>query len=240
MGNTPFDDIIDEWLIELRSLRFTPPVTHIYNPLEYARKPHDLYFERYGTGTKDVILVGMNPGPWGMVQTGVPFGEISIVIEWLGIREEVDQPENPHPKRPVEGFSCRRSEVSGKRLWGWARERFGTPERFFKRFMVFNYCPLVFWDTNGKNKTPNTLKVAQRKPLHQACDRALRRMIGYWQPEFVVGVGAYARDQVAEALAEFDVTVGGISHPSPANPKANRGWVELIEKEFSDMGIAVS
>lgn len=239
MGNTPFDAIIDDWLVDLGALRFPPPITHVYNPLEYARQPHDLYLERYGQGPKEVVLVGMNPGPWGMVQTGVPFGEISVVTQWLGILGEVGQPEKPHPKRPVEGYSCRRSEVSGKRLWGWAKETYKTPQRFFERFMVFNYCPLVFWDSDGRNKTPNTLKAAQRKPLHDACDRALGRMIDYWQPRFVIGVGVYARDRVAEALSATTVSLGGISHPSPANPKANKGWAGLVQKELRDLGISL-
>jgi len=42
----------------------------------------------------------MNPGPWGMAQTGVPFGEINAVKDWLGINAEVDKPQKQHPKRP--------------------------------------------------------------------------------------------------------------------------------------------
>ena len=63
----------------LDSLRFAPPESHVYNPLTYAWAPNAAYLRRYGQGRKRVVFVGMNPGPFGMVQTGVPFGEIAAV-----------------------------------------------------------------------------------------------------------------------------------------------------------------
>src|SRR5688572_32536315 len=95
----------------------------------------------------------MNPGPFGMAQTGVPFGDVAMVRDWLGIVAAVAKPRDEHPKRPVLGFECQRSEVSGARLWGWARARFGTPQRFFERFFVANYCPLAFMESSGANRT---------------------------------------------------------------------------------------
>ena len=146
----------------VQELDFGPPVSHVYNPLVYAWESHRTYLERYGQGRKEVIFLGMNPGPWGMAQTGVPFGEVGLVRDWLGIESAVAKPEREHPKRPVEGFDCRRSEVSGRRLWGWARERFGTPEQFFSRFFVANYCPLVFLEESGRNRTPDRLPAGAR------------------------------------------------------------------------------
>jgi len=231
------DTIIDDLLDDLRPLRFNPPISHVYNPLEYARAPYVQYFNRYASRPKEVVLLGMNPGPWGMAQTGVPFGEVSAVKEWLHIEAPVNAPLEMHPKRPVAGFACSRSEVSGKRLWGWARNTFGTPERFFSRFFVANYCPLLFIEASGRNRTPDNLPVADQRPLLAACDRALRRTIQWMQPRFVVGIGRFAAKQAHRALSDLDVIVGTITHPSPANPKANRGWDSLIVKELAAMGI---
>jgi single-strand selective monofunctional uracil DNA glycosylase len=217
---------------DLKPLRFEAPVTHVYNPLEYASEPYHQYIDRYASAPKEVVFLGMNPGPWGMAQTGVPFGEIEAVRDWLGIDAPVDKPAPMHPKRPVLGFACRRSEVSGKRLWGWARKKFITPQRFFGRFFVANYCPLIFMEAGGRNRTPNQLRAAERKSLTDACDRALRRTIDYFKPRYVIGVGKYAEQRARQALADFNVTIGVISHPSPANPKANRGWEALVEKEL--------
>jgi len=231
------DAINDELLKELKKLRFGPPVAHVYNPLEYARKGYDRYLQRYAGSPREVVLLGMNPGPWGMAQTGVPFGEVAAVRKWLKIIAPIGVPTSMHPKRTVDGFGCRRSEVSGRRLWGWAAKTFITPERFFTRFFVANYCPLLFLEESGRNRTPNTLPKAELIPLMAACDRALRQTVAWMAPRHVVGIGEFAARRAAAALADLDVRVGRITHPSPANPKANRGWEILIERELADMGI---
>jgi single-strand selective monofunctional uracil DNA glycosylase len=218
-------------------LSFTYPVTHVYNPLRYAKASYATYVKRYGEGQREVILLGMNPGPWGMAQTGIPFGEVNAVRDWLGIEAPVGQPAHPHPKRPVLGFDCKRSEVSGQRVWGWARETFNTPERFFSRFFIANYCPLVLFDANGKNRTPDTIRKAERLPLVEACDRALQRTVSILKPAFVVGFGRFAERRAQEALSGMTVQVASIPHPSPANPRANRGWKTLANETLSQLGI---
>jgi single-strand selective monofunctional uracil DNA glycosylase len=233
------ETITDELLDELRPLKFDAPVTHVYNPLEYARAPYSQYLRRFAKSPKEIVLIGMNPGPWGMAQTGIPFGEVTAVREWLEIEAAVDPPAKTHPKRPVTGFQCRRSEVSGKRIWGWAQKRFKTPQNFFARFFIANYCPLQFIEAGGRNRTPNQLRAAERRALFAACDRALSRTIEHLKPSYVVGVGQFTRDRARVALADSAITIGGITHPSPANPKANRGWEAIIEKEFAQLGIAL-
>lgn len=232
-------EIAEQLIRDVRPLKFGPPVTHVYNPLEYAFEPYRLYLQRFGVPPKEVVLVGMNPGPWGMAQTGVPFGEIQAVKQWMGIEAPVYSPKNEHPKRPVEGFGCTRSEVSGRRLWGWAQKTFKTPERFFSRFFVANYCPLQFIEDGGRNRTPSQLRASERKPLLEICDRALHRTIDWLRPRYVVGVGQFAAQRAKMALKDRQVIVGSITHPSPANPKANRGWEQLIGKELTDMGISI-
>ena len=231
--------ITDKLVQALQALEFTLPVSHVYNPLEYARKPYDRYIERYGLESREIILLGMNPGPWGMAQTGVPFGEIDIVKNWLQISAPVGQPAVVHPKKPVNGFGCTRSEVSGRRLWGWARNRFGSPEGFFSRFFVTNYCPLLFIEAGGRNRTPNTLRARERRPLLEICDLALQHTVTVLNPRFVVGVGEFAAARARSALVNTDIVVGRINHPSPANPRANRGWEDLVEKEMAAIGICL-
>ncbi len=233
----PLDAINDTLLKALRKLRFSPPVVHVYNPLEYARQSYDSYLHRYAAPSREVVLLGMNPGPWGMAQTGVPFGEVAAVRDWLKIQAPVKAPARMHPRRPVEGFNCRRSEVSGRRLWGWAEKNFQTPERFFARFFVANYCPLIFLEESGRNRTPDSLPKVELEPLLAACDRAVRHTIEWIGPRYVVGAGEFAARRAREALAGLDVTIGRITHPSPANPKANRGWEALVEKELAAIGI---
>ncbi|MBI5596018.1 MAG: single-stranded DNA-binding protein [Elusimicrobia bacterium] len=218
-------------------LRFAPPVAFVYNPLEYAWEPHRAYLERWGRGPREVLLLGMNPGPFGMAQTGVPFGEVSFVRDWLGVSGPVGRPPRECPRRPVSGFSTRRSEVSGARLWGWARARFGAPERFFERFFVLNYCPLAFMDEGGRNLTPDKLRAGERSALEAVCDEALRAMARHFRPELVVGVGKFAEAAARRALAGSACRVGSILHPSPASPAANKGWAAAAERQFAALGV---
>lgn len=220
------------------ALEFSDPVTHVYNPLVYAREPHERYLKRFGAGPKEVIFFGMNPGPFGMAQSGVPFGDVGLVRDFLGIEGRVGKPPVEHPKRPVQGFDCPRSEVSGSRVWGWVRDRFGKPEPFFERFFIANYCPLVFMEDTGRNRTPDKLPKAERDPLLRACDDALRKVVEQLKPRFVVGIGGFAEKRAREALGEMTgFEMGAILHPSPASPKANRGWAPEAERDLKRLGI---
>lgn len=241
----PLTDTVDRLCDAVDALSFGEPVTHVYNPLRYARAMNEQYMERFATKTpRPVVMVGMNPGPWGMAQSGVPFGDVVFVREWMGIEGVVEKPAHEHPARPVEGLACGRNEVSGSRLWGWARERYGAPERFFERFFVWNYCPLSFMEESGRNFTPNKLPVAQRRALFAPCDQALREVVEHLQPAWIVGIGAFAEKRIEAALKKRELLgpvpkVGRVLHPSPASPKANRGWAEQAEAELEAMGIGL-
>ena len=225
---------------QLDGLSFSTPVTHVYNPLDYAGAAHTQYLTQWGgqSQPRRVIFLGMNPGPFGMVQIGVPFGEVSIVHEWLRIDAPIQQPLHMNPKRPIEGWACTRSEVSGRRLWGLFRDRFGTPEAFFAEHFVANYCPLAFFD-NARNVTPDKLPAAEMAPVIAACDEHLRTLVQTMQPDWVVGVGAYAEAQAMRALAscQHQPRIGRVLHPSPASPAANRGWSDAATRQLIDQGI---
>ena len=218
-------------------LKFAAPVTHVYNPLAYAWPAHAEFLQRFGHGRKRVVFLGMNPGPFGMAQTGIPFGEIAAVRDWLKISAPVGKPASEHPKRPVLGLDCPRSEVSGRRLWKLFAERFGTPEKFFAEHFVGNYCPLAFLSASGSNVTPDKLAKAERARLEKICDAHLRRVLEILQPEWLIGIGAFARKR-GELVAGKNIRVGQILHPSPASPKANRqDWGKTAAQELVALGV---
>lgn len=211
----------------LDCLKFNTP-SHVYNPSHYAWSGQQQYLQRYGNGTGRVLLLGMNPGPWGMAQTGVPFGEVSSVRNWLGIEAALGHPLPPqHPKYPIDGFACQRSEGSGRRFWGWASSRFGRPEAFFQRFFVWNYCPLLFIG-NARNLVPEQLTRPEREPLLAACDTALAALVAALAPAAIVGIGRFAEARAGVA-ASGRLPVLYLHHPSPANPAANRNWDAMAD-----------
>ncbi len=232
----------------LARLEFAPPVTHVYDPLRYAWAPFEAYVTRFGATRKRVVLLGMNPGPFGMMQTGVPFGEVAAVRDWMGICAPVGKPAHENPRRPVEGFACKRSEVSGRRLWGWAAARFGTAAAFFAEWYVLNYCPLGFLEASGRNFTPDRLPPGTRAALHEACDRHLAVALAALDPHWAIGIGGFAEKRLRAVLGSGrtaaaghgrPVEIGQIPHPSPANPAANRGWAEAVDAALAALGIAV-
>lgn len=218
------------------ALPFSAPVTHVYNPLDYAWACHEQYLRRFGEGSKRIVFLGMNPGPFGMTQIGVPFGEIAAARDWLQLNAAIGKPVFENPQRPVEGWACSRSEVSGRRLWGLFAERFGAADAFFAGHFVANYCPLAFF-AGARNLTPDKLRGSEVAPLFMACDTHLLQVVKAVNAEWVIGIGGFAEARARHALADLGVSVGRILHPSPASPAANRGWAPLAIRQMQELGL---
>lgn len=223
----------------LARLRFPSPADHVYLPIDYAWEPHRDYLRRHAAaGPREILFLGMNPGPFGMAQTGVPFGEVAAARDWLGIRGEVRPHPGAHPAKPVLGFGCPRSEVSGRRFWGLFRDRFGEPGAFFRRRTVANYCPLMFVEATrtGRNVTPTELPAEAMRPAEAACDRLLVDLVRILGVRLVIGVGGYAEERARRALDGRGLAFGRVLHPSPASPAANRGWDGVATRELGALG----
>lgn len=232
----PLIDAADTLRRQLRSFTFPAPAAYTYNPLEYAWESHCTYLERFGSGRKKAVFLGMNPGPWGMTQTGVPFGEISSVRDWMGISGPVGKPQLEHPKRQVVGFECQKSEVSGRRLWGLFQSLFGEADVFFKDHFVANFCPLVWMKETGANIVPDNLPRASMKPVEALCRAHLQKVITALQPDYLIGIGVFAEKQL-QSVAQDHHRVGKILHPSPASPHANRDFAGTATRQLSELGL---
>ncbi len=180
---------------QVDEMSFAEPVAYVYNPLNYAWEMHAKYVRKWGATPRRVLLLGMNPGPWGMAQTGVPFGEIAMVKEFMGLKGKVGRPDPEHPKRPVLGMESTRSEVSGRRLWGFFDEQLGGAKGFFKEHFAVNYCPLVFMEDSARNRTPRQLPPEERKPLFEACHDRLIALVGYLPARWGRGCGWFPREK---------------------------------------------
>jgi single-strand selective monofunctional uracil DNA glycosylase len=234
-------DVIRKLGQACEELTFESPADYVYNPLEYAWAPMETYLRRDAHVGVEAILVGMNPGPFGMLQTGVPFGDIRMVRDWLDIEGPVGQPPKLHPKRPVQGFAIKRGEVSGHRVWGWAQARFKTPEKFFRRFFIYNYCPLGFFNAAGANITPDALRGPSKEALFAACDTALDETLRILRPRAAIGIGRFAEQRARHVAEPLGIEVGNVTHPSPANPRSNAGggWGVHMDAAAAQLGIPV-
>ena len=218
-------------------LSFSSPITHVYNPLDYAWRAHQAYLQAYGCTKKRVLFLGMNPGPFGMVQTAVPFGEIMAVRDWMNLHVAISKPNPEHPKRPVDGFNCKRSEISGQRLWRLFANRYPDPKAFFAQHFVLNYCPLAFMEKSGRNRTPDKLPIQEMAPVYEACDRHLEKVANILEPKWLIGVGQFAYKCLQRIKKDTSISLGSILHPSPASPAANQDWAGKVTKQLRKLGI---
>ncbi|PBC29090.1 Single-strand selective monofunctional uracil DNA glycosylase [Apis cerana cerana] len=226
-------------VIELGKITFHSPIEYVYSPLEYAFNIHTMYVQKYCNTIKKILFLGMNPGPWGMSQTGVPFGEISMVRDWLKICGPVGKPVKEQPKRKVTGFQCNRSEISGKRLWSLFQKLCGSPEKFFQQAYIHNYCPIALMKKNGCNITPAEIKAGSEiQILHSSCDKALLDIIKIIKAEIIIGIGGYAekRAQFVIQSSKLPVKVLCLPHPSPRAVN-NKNWSEKATKKLSEFGL---
>ncbi len=224
---------------QLESLNFSLDC-YIYNPLQYAWAMHEAYLRRFVSQKTRTLLLGMNPGPFGMAQTGIPFGEVAAVRDYLRIEEPIKTPISSHPKRPILGLQTTRSEVSGKRLWALIAEHYSSSEAMVGELAVINYCPLVFVDRGptGKNITPDKLVKVERLALEAVCDGYLGDVLAMVQPQYIVGVGKYAYQRATAAATRIEgVRIGEVLHPSPASPAANRGWASQARQQLTALGV---
>lgn len=227
--------ILSDKLEEIINSKSFPKDIFAYNPLTYARDSFFSYIEGFANTPIDAIFLGMNPGPNGMMQTGIPFGDVSFVKNYLGINSGVSKPTKEHPKRPILGFSCPKSEVSGTRLWSFFQSQYQEPNGLFKRYFILNYCPLGFLSESGANVTPDKIAIESRKKIEKLCDEFLLKTVPLFSAKKLVGIGGYASKVFARLFPDAEIAT--LLHPSPASPAANRGWSNVAAKQLKEAGL---
>ncbi|KAH8374826.1 hypothetical protein KR200_006973 [Drosophila serrata] len=210
----------------------------MYNPIVYASQLHCDYLRRYLNGAKKLVFIGMNPGPNGMAQTGIPFGNVRTVKVLMQLSGSVEKPPNEHPKRPVVGLDCRIEEPSGVRLWELFLRLAGNMETFAQQCFVHNFCPLAFFDEAGKNLTPGELKGTYKQQLRDRCLDTLEEQLHLLQPQVVVAVGEYVHTALKRSkfCKSDSVIVLRLPHPSPRSVN-NNNWPEKAQAFLEDNGL---
>ncbi|XP_041764531.1 single-strand selective monofunctional uracil DNA glycosylase [Anopheles merus] len=224
----------------LRQVALPWDVAACYDPIEYAAEIHCAYLQRFLDGPKPILFIGMNPGPWGMCQTGVPFGCVPAVRDWMGLRGTVSKPSPELAARPVEGLACTREEQSGKRWWGLFEELCGTSDRFFRSCFVYNLCPLAFFHQSGRNITPSELKGKAKGEIQSISEAFLAKALALLKPTVVVSVGRYTEDRMKTLTKQNRLDPAVVTHcmphPSPRSLN-NTNWPEKAKSWLTVHGI---
>jgi len=225
-----------ELAIALENTRsIIPDSLFVYNPLTYALDMHLAYIEKYAIENTKILFLGMNPGPFGMTQNGIPFGEIGFVKDYFHFDCEIKKPFDEHPSRPIQGLDCSRSEVSGKRFWSLMSNHYGNADALVGQVYVANYCPLVFLEKTktAKNITPDKLPKDVRTIINRICDEYLWDTQEILKCQNLIGIGKYAEKKLKNDKYPYS----SILHPSPASPLANKGWSERASTKLEELDI---
>ena len=269
---------------DLHALRRPAGVSHVYNPLRYMWPAHERFLSRHyvtdrasapdgrldfyepagATRPRRYLILGMNPGPHGMVQTGLPFGDVVNAAAMLGYRtgDQVPAPDlagvELHPSRPVIGLSATRREASGERLWGGLAAIFGGLEQTLAACFAANYCPLAYFadDAQGTNVTPEDFgkKTIKGEPnprhdpgyaaeLDKVCLPYLVRVARAMRVEVILAVGRYAeaKANIIAALQPDDSRparpkVVYLTHPSPLATRSAGEWATMARHALENAG----
>ncbi|XP_059470377.1 single-strand selective monofunctional uracil DNA glycosylase [Neocloeon triangulifer] len=234
------------WLSgQLKLLKFSDPVFMVYDPVEYAGGIYFQYLQRFCRSPKHLLILGMNPGPWGMGQTGIPFGDVDTVKNYLGLAEFgflIRQPTQQHPSKIVTGLDCHRKEPSGTKLWGLVKKltNYCPAEIALANIIVHNFCPLIFLKESGCNLTPEELKASNKKEeLFNLCSTALYHSLRVLQCSQILCIGKFAEKRADLMVKKFSLNalVYSIPHPSPRNVSGRVNWEENAMASLSASGL---
>lgn len=164
----------------------------------------------------------------------MPFGNVSTVKDLLKLEGEVNAPENMHPKRLVTGLQHKTDEQSGKRLWPLlAKLSNGSIDQFTRQCLVYNFCPLIYYDAQGKNITPNELKGSLKTEVRNACLESCEEVLKLLKTEVIVAVGVYVFNSLQESSYIRSKRIIKLPHPSPRT-LYNHNWHEKAVKVFQE------
>ncbi|NOJ92166.1 hypothetical protein HMI51_04300 [Corallococcus coralloides] len=217
---------------------------YVYHPWVYACEPFARFLDTYGPRHPlDYLFLGLNPGPWGMTQTGIPFTDPTTVRTHLKLSGQVNTPGGTSPRVPVTGLDSKKKEGSAAAISALMGRRWGSVANCYKSGYVMNFCPMFMLDDLGVNVTPADLRVkcSAMRSLRDLCDAYLACVVWIYRPKRVITLGKYAERRLARVLrlAGLDeIHIVPLLHPSSRargqladNPLS---WVEYADAKLDE------
>lgn len=161
----------------------------VVNPGSYGERWHARFRRTYPLRRNPLLFCGLNPGPYGMAQTGVPFTDLKrLRAELPRLATELEATGSalvppglaPAPLRP---FLTRTFESSSVRVYRFLALVRETAEAALRDVVFVNPCPLLFVERrSGENRTPADLPRELRRAAGTAragLERAARLMAAF-------------------------------------------------------------
>ncbi|MBI2078061.1 MAG: DUF4918 family protein [Euryarchaeota archaeon] len=131
----------------LRRSLHLPGGHRVVNVHAYGWDAYEAFVRKfYADGRPRVVALSMNPGPFGAVQTGIPFCDAAMARAFLPAFDDL-------VARKPAWLRRERTEVSALKIVEWSKGRFGGIEGLYAEVLLAMTCPL------GILKGPNLVNV---------------------------------------------------------------------------------
>jgi len=207
----------------------------VWNPALYALDIYQEYLTKFPPEPGAILALGLNPGPYGMAQTGIPFTDCRTASGALGMEMTI-------PGKAPDDLISRLKKANGK--WRGTYERsslgmyrflilaWGDIKTAYRNWFVGNPCPLLFLDPERWNVTPADPRLRRMKEVGELRQRAV---IGFSEILNPRGIVCFGKD-VAKAVGEVAIRQVGpdrvvfYEHPARAVPEK---WAAGLLQELT-------
>jgi single-strand selective monofunctional uracil DNA glycosylase len=220
----------------------------VLNPGRYGERWHARFRRAYPMSPRPLLVFGLNPGPYGMAQTGVPFTDLKRLESALpGLWKDLVASGEPVTRPGLAPPSLARHltrtfESSSVRVYRFLERAYGRPELALREVVFVNPCPLLFIDPEtGANRTPadlpRALRARKAAELVHAFEELRRatvlEAVAELEPRGAILLGRDVAAAVGEALraALGARSVVEWEHPARAVPETwSRGLADELRK----------
>jgi hypothetical protein len=198
----------------------------------HALPAYEAFLERYyADAHPPVAAIAMNPGKFGAVQTGIPFTDWPRGLELLpDLDKLVDRSVGlPNPNR----------EQSGRRVYGWGLQRFGSYQELFRHVLFMLTCPVAVLEGQGTRVNNVPLDQLPRREAQRCLDLIVRRvpaLLKAAQPKGMLLLGAYAEGVWSALQAEGQApAIPAVKGLHPAAHMPDPAWIERTDATWLEL-----
>lgn len=201
-----------------RALRL-PRDHRVLNVHAYGWSAYEAFVRAYySDGRPRILALSMNPGPFGAVQTGIPFCDVPLARQLL-----------PGFDRLIAAkpswVASERREISALKLVVWSDARFGGIRGLYARVLLAMTCPLAILRGPRKTNVPlPALPRREQEKIEAFIPRHAAEEIRLAEPAGILMLGEWAQRVWRIALRTDPglASLPALAAPHPAAHITNR------------------